>query len=222
MTWDELAVQLPKLWDGVLITLLLAGASFLLGAILGVPLSLARISSRRWLVGAAGGFIALVMATPVVIMLLWLYYGLPILTGVLLPDLLVLILVLTLNQMVIMAENYRSGLRAVPSGQRDGAIMLGLSRWQALRHVVLPQMLRAVVPLLASSSIVLVKDSAIATFIGTNDLLNAARSAAIATFRPLELLSIAALLYFMLTYPIALLAARLEYGMARLQKPRLR
>jgi His/Glu/Gln/Arg/opine family amino acid ABC transporter permease subunit len=214
MTWDELAVQLPGLWDGVLITLLLAGASFLLGGVLGLPLALARISSRRWLAGAAGGFITLVMAIPIVILLLWLYYGLPIVTGILLPDLFVLILALALNQTVIMAENYRSGLRAVPAGQRDGALMLSLSRWQTLRHVVLPQMLRAVVPLLASSSIVLVKDSAIATFIGTNDLLNAARNASIATFRPLELLSIAALLYFVLTYPIALLAARLERRMA--------
>jgi len=215
MTWSELAPHIPALLDGVLMTLLLAGVSFVLGAVLGLPVALARISRNRWLSGLAAGFIAIVMAIPIVILLLWLYYALPLASGFLISDVAALIIALTLNQTAIMAENYRSGLRAIPTGQRDGALVLGLGRWQALRWVVLPQVLRTILPLLASSSIVLVKDSAIATFIGTNDLLNATRTAALQTFRPLELFSIAALLYFVLTYPIALFAGHLERRVAR-------
>lgn len=215
MTWSEIAEQLPLLWDGILMTLMLAGISFVLGAVLGLPVALARISPLRWLSALAGGFVAIVMAIPIVILLLWIYYALPLASGFLISDVAALIVALTLNQTAIMAENYRSGLRAIPLGQRDGALVLGMSRWQALRYVVLPQVLRTILPLLASSSIVLVKDSSIATFIGTNDLLNSARSVAIITFRPLEIFSIAALLYFLLTYPIALFAGHLERRVAR-------
>lgn len=215
MTWSEIATQLPFLWDGILMTLMLAGVSFILGAVLGLPLALARVSRSRWLSGVAGGFIAIVMAIPIVILLLWVYYALPLASGFLISDVAALVIALTLNQTAIMAENYRSGLKAIPLGQRDGALVLGMSRWQALRYVVLPQVLRTILPLLASSSIVLVKDSSIATFIGTNDLLNATRTAALQTFRPLELFSIAAVLYFALTYPIALFAAHLERRVAR-------
>jgi polar amino acid transport system permease protein len=219
MSFEDLQLFLPPLLEGARTTVVLAVVSFCAGGVLGLAVALALISRRGSLRHAATVVVTLIMATPVLVQLLWLYYLLPIATGIVLPDLVVLALALSLNQAAIMAENYRSGLRAVPAGQRDGARMLGLSGWQSFRYVVLPQAVRAVLPLLASSSIVLVKDSAVATFIGSNDLLNSARKVAILTYRPIEVFTLAAVLYFVLTYPIAILSTALERRARRWVRP---
>jgi polar amino acid transport system permease protein len=210
LSFADLAVFLPPILWGALTTVFLAAGAFVIGGVGGLLLALARLSKNPAPRLAATGLIWLILAVPVLIQLLWLYYLLPMATGIILPDGLVLVLTLSLTQCAVMAENYRTGLRTVPAGQREGAIMLGLNGWQRLRYVVLPQAVRAVLPLMASTSIVLVKDSAIATFIGYDDILNSAREIAISTYRPIAVFTLAALVYFALTYPISLLSTFLE------------
>lgn len=210
MNFSVVGHYLPQMIWAMVITLELTLASFVVGAILGLLVALARLSRQRALRSVGAGFVSVLLATPVLVQLLWVYYLLPILTGILLPDMFVLILTLSLNQAAVMGENFRAGIQSVPSGQRDAAHTLGLSRVQTFTYVVFPQALRIVLPPTVSSTIVLVKDSSIATFIGVNDLLNVSRVAAIDSFRPLELFTVAAVLYFVLTYPIALAAAWTE------------
>lgn len=210
MNFSVVRRYLPQMIRALATTLELTLASFVIGAILGLLVALARLSRRRTLRAVGAGFVSALLATPVLVQLMWLYYLLPILTGILLPDMFVLILTLSLNQAAVMAENFRAGIQSVPPGQRDAAHTLGLGRGQTFTYVVFPQALRIILPPTVSSTIVLVKDSSIATFIGFNDLLNVSRVAAIDSFRPLELFTVAALLYFALTYPIALAAAWTE------------
>jgi ABC-type amino acid transport system permease subunit len=125
-------------------------------------------------------------------------------------DVEVLILVLVLNGAAVMSEAFRAGLLAIDVGQRDAAGVLGLSRFQALRYVVLPQAIRVVLPLLGSAAISLLKDTSVAGFIGAADLLTLGRLVVAETFRPLEIFSFVALVYFLLTYPLSLLTTAAE------------
>ena len=121
-----------------------------------------------------------------------------------------LILALTLNGAAVLSEAFRAGLLAVDVGQRDAASVLGLNRLQSLRYVVLPQAVRVVLPLMGSASISLVKDTSIAGFIGAADLLTLGRLVVAETFRPLEIFTFVAVIYFLLTYPLSLLTPAAE------------
>lgn len=196
-------------------TLLVTFVSFVIGAVLGLGLALLRMSGRPWIRSPAAIFISTVLSVPLLVQLFLFYYTLPILTGVRLSGTVTIVVTLSTTFTVFTAEMYRSGLQAVPGGQRDAAVVLGLSRISALRYVVLPQAVRLVVPPLTSSTLILVKASSLATFIGVNDLLNVGRQAAVATFQPVAVLSTVALIYFALCYPIAIGSVRLERRWSR-------
>ena len=217
--FDAVAPYLPVLAKAVETTLFLTAAGFVIGTVAGLFVAVARMSKTAPIRLAASAAVNVVLATPVVVQLLWIFYVLPILTGIRLSDIAVLVVVLGVAQTAVSAENYRAGLQSVAPGQRDAAFTLGLSRFQTMRHVVLPQAIRLVLPPHASSTISLVKDSSIATFIGVNDLLNVGRSVAIETFRPIEAMTVVAVMYFILTYPISIgsiaLHRRLSIGVRR-------
>lgn len=201
---------LQGLLSGLGTTLFLTAISLCLGTVLGLVIALARMSRLRAVSGAAAALISTVLAIPALVQLFFLYYTLPIVTGLRLSGTVTLILALTISFSVFMAEIYRSGLQAVPRGQWEAARVLGLNRRVAFRHVVLPQAIRLVVPPICSATIILLKESSLATFIGVNDLLNVGQQVAVNTFRPVPVLSAIALAYFVLTYPISLAATRLE------------
>ena len=174
----------------------------------GLLLALARLS--RWFAAPATAYVNFFLATPVLTQLFWIYYVLPVLTGIRLPDLQVLVLTLGVNVTAVMAENYRAGLQSVDPGQRDAAHVLGLSPLQTLRLIVLPQAVRVILPPMGSTTISLLKDSSLATFIGVNDLLNTGRDVMIRTFHPIEIFTLVAVVYFVLTYPISIGTTVLE------------
>ncbi len=208
--FDVIVETTPEILTGVKLTLMLTGAAFVIGAVLGLAVALARVSRWPWLRGIATPYVNFFLATPVLVQLFWLYYVLPVLTGIRLGDVEVLVLTLGLNVTAVMAENYRAGIQAIEPGQWDAASVLGLSKVKTLRLIVLPQAIRVVLPPMASTTISLLKDSSIATFIGVNDLLNVGRDVMIRTFRPIEIFTFVAFVYFLLTYPIAIATTLLE------------
>lgn len=207
------------LLEGLYVTIKLTLAAFVIGGTFGLLLALGRMSTLTPLRLACAALINFVLATPIIVHLFVLYYALPLIVGYSPPGFEVLVLVLGLNQTVIMAENYRAGLQAVPSGIRDAAQVLGMSRVQTLRHVLVPLALRYTIPPMTSSIVNLIKDSSIATFIGVVDLTDVGRKIALESFRPIEVFSAIALGYFIISYPIVLLADYLE---RRLRAPLLR
>jgi His/Glu/Gln/Arg/opine family amino acid ABC transporter permease subunit len=210
INFGHIGGDLSALRGGIYFTLVLTALSFLVASTFGLVLALARSSRRRLVSAPATLYINVFLSTPILVQLLWIYYVLPQNYGILLSDLQVLVLALGLHTAASMAEVYRGGLLAVDPGQRDGARVLGLTSIQSLRFVILPQAIRLMIPALVSSVIGLLKDSSLATFIGANDLLNSGRSLAIDTFRPIEVFTVVALAYFVLTYPISLAGSYLE------------
>ncbi len=210
MNLDSVPSDISFLRAGLHLTIELTLLSLILAAVLGLLLALGRLSSNRMLSAPSALYVNFFLSTPILIQLIWIYYVVPQQTGLLLSDIEVLVLALGLHTAASMSEVYRGGLLAVDPGQRDAARVLGLSRTQTLRFVVLPQAVRFMLPPIASVLIDLVKDSSLATFIGANDLLNSGRTLAINTFKPVEVFTVVAIGYFVLTYPISLAGQYLE------------
>ena len=137
--------------------------------------------------------------------IVWLYYGLPLLTGYDLGAFGAAAVALGLNIAAFYAEIFRAGIVGVHRTQWQAARVLGLSLPDTLRFVILPQAVRNVLPPMGTTIIYLIKDTALASAIGTPELLRVGQLVAVETFRPVETLTIVALVYFVVTYPVALL-----------------
>ena len=207
--------RVPLLMSGLALTLGLTALAFVVGTIGGLPIALIRITRSRLVGTPVTLLVEATLATPVPLHLFLVFFGLTAAFGIFLSPFNAILLVLMWNQAVVMSENYRSGLQAVPKGVRDAAAVLGLSKTDQYRFVILPLAIRAILPPTTSSTVNLIKDSALAGFIGANDMLNAARLGATESFRPIEFYTVVAVLYFIISYPIVRLSDRVERTMSR-------
>lgn len=206
---------LPDLLSGLWVTLRLGVISVVLGVVLGLLLALARLSGTRLLAWPSYLYIELFRTTPPLVQIIWFYYGLPPLTGIELDPFGAAALALGLNIAAFFAEIFRAGVEAVPATQWQAAKVLGLGRLDTLRSVILPQAARLVLAPTGTTVIYLVKGTALASAIGAPELLRVGQLVALETFRPVEVLTVIAVAYFVLTYPIALAFMALEKRVAR-------
>jgi polar amino acid transport system permease protein len=206
---------LPDFVDGVWLTLLLSAASVSLGFVLGLLLAVARYSRQPLVDWPAYAFIEFFRTTPPLVQIVWLYYGLPLFLGQDLGAFGAAAVALGLNIAAFFAEIFRAGIEGVDRTQWQAARVLGLGRVDVLRFVILPQALRNVLPPMGTTVIYLVKGTALASAIGTPELLRVGQLVANETFRPVESLTVVAIAYFLLTYPIALAFYALERRFAR-------
>jgi His/Glu/Gln/Arg/opine family amino acid ABC transporter permease subunit len=189
---------------GIQITLLLSVTSIVGAAVLGLIAALGRLSSIRPLSWIAGAYIEFLRNTPLVVQLVWIYYCMPIILGINLPRIPAAILGLSIGESANIAEIIRAGLQAVAPGQIEAAQASGFSHMRTMRHVVLPQALRLMIPPFLNSYVSLLKATALVAIIAVPDLMFTAQRMAADTYRPIELLTTAAILYFLITYPVVL------------------
>lgn len=215
MRWDEAVAQLDLLAQGLQVTVLLTVANVTLGMLLGVVIAAARLAALAPIRAIATLFVELFRGTPLLIQLIWAYYALPIVTGISLPSVVAVSVALTCNMAAFSSEAFRAGIQAVPREHIESANVLGLSAVQRMRYVVLPQATLIVLPVLMSLAIGLFKDSSLVAFVGINDLMYQGTSAALRTYRPLEILTTVALIYFLVAFPSTLLLRRLEVYLNR-------
>lgn len=201
---------LPDLLAGLWVTLGLSAVSVTLGLGLGLVLALARFSRHPLLAWPAYAYIEFFRTTPPLVQIVWLYYGLPALVGRDLGAFGAASVALGLNIGAFFAEIFRAGIAGIERTQWQAARVLGLGLPDTLRFVILPQALRNVLPPTGTTVIYLIKGTALASAIGTPELLRVSQLVAVETFRPVETLTIAAIAYFVLTYPIALVFLAIE------------
>lgn len=201
--FDAVWENLPFLLGGLKMTIALAVLSMAASLILGLLLSLARLSRSRALRLVATGYTEVIRGTPLLVQLLWIYYSLPILAGLVLSPFMTAFIGLTLNLTAFVAEVYRAGILSIGRPQREAALALGMSRWQSMRRVILPQSVRRVIPPMGSIWVSLFKDTALVSVIAVPDLMYKGKVLAIDTYRPLEIYTAVALIYFVVTYPQA-------------------
>ena len=196
-------------------TIVLACASFPIAIAIGLAVAIGRLHGPVWLAPFLTGYVEVLRGTPLMLQLYAIFFLLP-KVGLVLPALLAAILGLALNYSAYESEIYRAGLKAVPLGQFEAALSLGLSKWQALRHVLVPQAVRIVMPPVTSDFIALFKDTSVCSAITVIELTKRYSVLALSTGRIVELAVVTALLYLCMSWPLALVSRWFE---ARLERP---
>ncbi|MHB8881257.1 MAG: ABC transporter substrate-binding protein/permease [Thermodesulfovibrionales bacterium] len=207
----------PTLLKGAGTTVLISVISMALAVVLGLVLTIVRLYGRPPLSSIATGYIELYRGTPLLIQLFILYYGLPNI-GISLSPLAAAFLGLGMNYAAYESELYRAGISAVPKGQMEAALSLGMSQGTALRRVILPQAFRIALPGVTNDFIALFKDSSLVSVIAMVELTKTYSILAASTLRFFELGLVAAFLYFVMSYPLSLFARRLENRLKRPQR----
>jgi len=209
--------------DWQILTLLLGAAeatiwlslvAFLGGGLLGLLLTLARVSERRALDLPAAGIIAAVQSVPLLMLIFLCFFGLPLL-GLRVSPWLAACASLVLFAAAFLADIWRSAIQAVPKGQWEAGRALGLSFLQVFGLVVAPQALRLAIPPTVGFSVQVVKGTALTSIIGFVELTRAGTMLNNVTFRPFFVFALVALIYFALCFPLSLASRRLERKLAR-------
>ena len=200
---------LPNLLRGAAMTVLLSVVSMALAIALGLALAVLRFFGPQPARAAAAAYVEVYRGTPLLVQLFILYYGLPNI-GIVLSPPAAAIIGLGMNYAAYEAEVYRAGIEAVPRGQMEAALSLGMPRALALRRVILPQAFRVSLPAVTNDFIALFKDSSIVSVIAMVELTKTYGILAATTLRYFELGLIVAVLYFGMSYPLSIVARRLE------------
>ena len=206
----------PYLLGGAVVTLGLTAATLLLGLALAFVLVLFRLSENRILKGYAQFHVWLFRGTPLLVQLIIIYTGLPQLGLWRLNVVEAALLGLVLNEAAYLSEILRAGIQAVPRGQRDAALSLGLTRWKAFLLITVPQAMRVIVPALGNSVNGLLKTTSIASVISMEELLRRGQILMQQRFEVLEVFTCIAIIYLVMTSAWDLVQRRIEayYGKA--------
>ena len=211
-SWDFTPViqNYPALLKGLGMTALLWGIAFPASMVIGLAISLGARSRLRWLKAIARVYVEVFRNTPVLIQLIWFFYAFPILTGQQLTPIVAALCGLVLNASAYCSEIFRGGLASIPNGQWECARAIGMGQSQALRRVIVPQVIAKMLPAFTNRGIELAKNTSIASVIAVQELMYQGRALSSAFYRPLEVLTAVALIYFVLIYPGAYWASRFE------------
>ncbi|QIL81504.1 amino acid ABC transporter permease [Diaphorobacter sp. HDW4A] len=209
---DYVLSLLGPLAQGATVTLKLFVITLLLAVPLGLVLALARVSHFKPLSAFVNGYIWLMRGTPLMLQMLFIYFALPFVPviGVRLPDFPAAVLAFALNYAAYFAEIFRAGILSVDRGQYEAAKVLGMSYPQTMRRIVLPQMVRSILPPMSNETITLVKDTSLIYVLALNDLLRAARGFVQRDFTTTPFI-VAAAFYLIMTLV-------LTWGFQRLEK----
>ena len=165
------------LLEGTAVTLQVFLITLVLAVPFGLGLALIRVSHFRVASGIVSGYIWLMRGTPLMLQMLFIYFALPFVPviGVRLPDFPAAIVAFVLNYAAYFAEIFRSGIQSVGKGQYEASRVLGLSYGQTMRRIILPQVVKRILPPMSNETITLIKDTSLIYVLAMNDLLRAAR-----------------------------------------------
>ena len=212
--WEVVLDHQDLLLAGLRYTLFIAAVAMGLSLALGLAVAILRLSSFPPLAWLAAAYINVFRAIPLFVFIIYVYYGVSIAVGVNFSPVTAGIIALTLQYGAWMAEIFRSGIQAVPKGQREAASSLGMGRARTFVSIVLPQALRIVVPPSGNMFVGMVKDSSLVSIIGVAELVRNTQLLVSQTFRPFEFYTAAVLFYVAITLALSYLMKVLERRLA--------
>ena len=214
--WIDIAQSsfLPLLKGALLYSLTLALVSFFIGLIIAILTALARLSGIKPLIGLARFYVSLIRGTPLLVQLFIIFFGLPS-VGIMIDPFPSAVIGFSLSVGAYSSEVVRAAILSIHKGQWEAAYSLGMTYWQALRRVVLPQAARVSVPPLSNSFISLVKDTSLAAAILVPEMFRKAQEIVAATCEPLLVYSEAALIYWMICFVLSIIQDRIENKLDR-------
>ncbi|WP_108482728.1 amino acid ABC transporter permease [Oceaniglobus ichthyenteri] len=214
--WDFTPViqNADLLWQGLVGTLAITGTALAFGLPLGLMLALARLSPRRWLAWPAGFVIEFFRTTPPLVQLFWFFFALPILIDIRMTPFLAAAITFSIQSSAFFAEVFRAGIVSIERGQWEAARAIGMQRKQAMRRVILPQAVKRMIPAFTERAIELMKTTTLVATVSYADLLYQANELAQKTFRPIEVFTATALIYFVVIFGLSLCVQAIERRLA--------
>lgn len=213
--WDVFQQAVPVVLQGAKITLLLSVLGIVIGTVIGMLVGLLRSHKQthpalKVLHGLSTGYVELIRGTPFIVQMFLVYYGAPLFLGINFPPLPAGIAAISLNSGAYVSEIFRAGIQSIEKGQMEAGRSLGLTYWQTMRHIVLPQAVKRSLPPLGNEFIMLIKESSIVSVIGIQETMFKSRIVGSINYSPFEPLLVATFVYLAMTFVTGRLVAYLE------------
>ena len=199
---------------GLVNTLKVTIVALSFGIPIGLVLALLRLSSNRWVSMLTGLFIEFFRSTPPLAQLFWIFFALPIIIDVEIDPYMASVLTFSIQSSAFFAEVFRAGIISMEIGQWEAGYAIGMKRVQVLKRVILPQAVKRMIPAFLERIIELMKTTTLVSTISYSDLLFQANAISQLTYRPLEVFTVAAAMYFMVLFPTSVAVRRLERRLA--------
>lgn len=200
---------------GLGVTIAYTIGTIVLGLIVGLITGLLRLSRNPVITAPLVAYVEIFRCTPLLVQIVWFYYALPVVIGLDIPAHMAAVLVLSLYTGAFYAEIIRGGVISIERGQWDAARAIGMRRGQVMRHVILPQAVKRMIPPFMNQSIIQLKNTSLVSTIAVADLLYDGTIITAATYRPLEVYTTVAVIYFIVLFPLTLAAQQVERRLAR-------
>lgn len=201
--------------QGTLVTLGLAFATVLFGSLFGSLFSLIKLSNNKILRAFAAIYVEIIRGTPLLLQLYFFYYGMPMIFGGDIPKELCVVIALVINSSAYIAEIIRSGIQAVDKGQKEAAKSLGLSNYNTMTKIILPQAIKNILPALGNEFIMVIKETSLAAVFFVGDLMTSFNTVNAITFRAVETLTVIGIIYFILTFSLSKVVQVFERRLAQ-------
>lgn len=214
MDWQVIITSLPLLMNGLVRSIQLTAVSIVFSLPFGCLIAIGRLSHRRWLRGTCTAFVNVLRSNPLILILFWFYFLVPLIIGRNVNDITSIVVAFIVFFAAYFAEIIRSGIQSVGVRQIQAGLSSGLTYLQTMRHIVLPQAIRAMLPALITQCIVVFQGTTVVYVIGYSELLHTAASIAERTVRPVELYITVAVIYFLVCYGASRVARHFEKGAA--------
>ena len=207
--------NLKFLLSGLTTTIFISIVSIIISIILGLLVAIPSLAKTNFLTYLNIGYVEIVRAIPLLVLILWIYYGLPIMTGISFSPFVSGIIALSVSESAFQAEIFRAGINSIKKSQCEAGSSLGLSFFKKLRLVILPQAIKNILPAIGNQFVYVLKMSSLVSIIGIGDLTRKANELVVTTYRPLEIYTFLILEYLILILVVSFLVRKLE---KRLQK----
>ena len=202
--------NLKFLLSGLTTTIFISVISILFSIVLGLVVAIPSLAKSKFLTYLNVGYVEIVRAIPLLVLILWIYYGLPIMTGISFSPFMSGIIALSISESAFQAEIFRAGINSIRKHQWEAGSSLGLNFFKKLRLVILPQAIRNILPAIGNQFVYVLKMSSLVSIIGIGDLTRKANELVVTTYRPLEIYTFLILEYLILILLVSYFVRKLE------------
>ena len=202
--------NLKFLLSGLTTTIYISVISIIISMLLGLIVAIPSLAKNKFLTFINIGYVEIVRAVPLLVLILWIYYGLPIMTGISFSPFVSGIIALAISESAFQAEIFRAGINSIKKAQWEAGSSLGLNFFKRLRLVIIPQAIKNILPAIGNQFVYVLKMSSLVSIIGIGDLTRKANELVVTTYRPLEIYTFLILEYLVLILIVSFFVRKLE------------
>ncbi|MDC3143031.1 amino acid ABC transporter permease [Candidatus Pelagibacter sp.] len=207
--------NLKFLLSGLTTTIYISVVSIIISMFLGLIVAIPSLAKNKFLTYVNIGYVEIVRAVPLLVLILWIYYGLPIMTGISFSPFVSGIIALAISESAFQAEIFRAGINSIKKAQWEAGSSLGLNFFKRLRLVILPQAIKNILPAIGNQFVYVLKMSSLVSIIGIGDLTRKANELVVTTYRPLEIYTFLILEYLVLILIVSFFVRKLEKNLKK-------